>query len=214
MKKAIMTKKLGMTQVYAKDGTMVPVTVLQAGPCYVVQKKTIERDGYSALQLGFDNIRESLVNKPDKGHFKKAGEKGVPVQRFVREFKLEDADKYEEGQVIKADMFAEGDKIDAIAISKGKGFAGVIKRHNQHRGKMTHGSGFHRAPGSMSANSDPSRVLKTKNLPGHMGAVQVTVQNLTVFSVDANKNIMLVKGSVPGPNGALVCVRDSVKHQA
>ncbi len=214
MKKAMMTKKLGMTQVYAKDGTVVPVTVLLAGPCYVVQKKTVERDGYSALQLGFGDIRDNLVNKPDKGHFKGAGEKGVPVQRYVREFKLEDADTYEEGQILKADVFAEGDKIDVTAIGKGKGFQGVIKRHNQHRGKMTHGSGFHRAPGSMGANSSPSRVMKTKNLPGHMGAKRVTTQNLTVFSVDANKNIMLVKGSVPGPNGALVCVRDSVKHQA
>jgi len=214
MKKAILTKKLGMTQVYAKDGTVVPVTVLQAGPCYVVQKKTVERDGYSALQLGFGDIRESLVSKPAKGHFKNAGEKGVPVQRYLHEFKFDDADQYEAGQVIKADMFAEGDRIDVMAVSKGKGFQGVIKRHNQSRGRMTHGSGFHRAPGSMSANSDPSRVFKSKKMPGHMGAERVTVQNLTVFSVDAEHNVMLVRGSVPGPNGALVCVRDSVKHQA
>jgi large subunit ribosomal protein L3 len=211
VKKAIMSQKLGMTQMYAKDGTVVPVTVLLAGPCYVVQKKTVENDGYSALQLGFGGIRENLVNKPDKGRFKKAG---VPVRRYVREFKLDDANQYEAGQTIKVDVFSEGDTIDVTATSKGKGFAGVIKRHNQHRGKMTHGSGFHRAPGSMGANSDPSRVFKSKNLPGHMGTDTVTVQNLTVFSVDAGKNIMLVKGSVPGPNGALVCVRDSVKRQA
>jgi large subunit ribosomal protein L3 len=206
----MMTKKLGMTQVYAKDGTVVPVTVLEAGPCYVIQKKTVENDGYSALQLGFGDIRANLVNKPDTGRFQKAK---VPVRRYVREFKLEDSDSFEIGQVIKADMFAPGDRVDATAISKGKGFAGVIKRHNQSRGRMTHGSGFHRKPGSMSANSDPSRVFKTKNLPGHMGSERKTIMNLTVFSVDANKNIMLIKGSVPGPNGSLVCVRNAVKAE-
>ncbi len=214
MKKAIMTKKLGMTQVYAKDGTVLPVTVLLAGPCHIVQKKTVEKDGYSALQLGFGEIREKLVNKPATGHFQSAGEKGVPVSRYTREFKLDDAQNYEAGQVINVDVFSEGDRIDVTAIGKGKGFQGVIKRHNQSRGRMTHGSHFHRAPGSMSGASDPSRVLKSKKLPGHMGAKKVTVQNLTVFSVDADKNLMLVKGSVPGANGALVCVRDAVKHQA
>lgn len=214
MKKAIMTKKLGMTQVYAQDGTVVPVTVLLAGPCHIVQKKTVDKDGYSALQLGFGEIRENLVNKPAKGHFQSAGEDGVPVSRYLREFKMDNADEYEAGAVIKVDIFSEGDKVDATAVSKGKGFQGVVKRHNQARGRMTHGSHFHRAPGSMSGASDPSRVLKSKKLPGHMGANTVTVQNLTVFSVDAEKNLMLVKGSVPGANGALVCVQDAVKHQA
>ncbi len=214
MKKAIMTKKLGMTQVYAQDGTVGPVTVLLAGPCYIVQKKTVEKDGYSALQLGFGEIHENLVNKPAKGHFQNAGGKGAPVQRYLREFKLDNADEYEAGQAIKADIFQEGDRIDVTAIGKGKGFSGVIKRHNQSRGRMTHGSHFHRAPGSMRGASDPSRVMKSKKLPGHMGAQKVTAQNLTVFSVDAERNIMLVNGSVPGAKGALVCVRDAVKQQA
>ena len=209
MKKSIMAKKLGMTQVYAQDGTAVAVTVLQAGPCYVVQKKTVEKDGYSAVQLGFGEIRESLVNKPKAGAFQKAGLKPL---RTLKEFKLEDAENYEVGQEIKADVFAEGDKVDVSATSKGKGFQGVVKRHNQARGRMTHGSGFHRAPGSMSGASDPSEVMKSKNLPGQMGGEKVTVQNLTVFSVDAEKNVMLIRGSVPGPNGALVCITDSVKN--
>jgi large subunit ribosomal protein L3 len=208
MKKAMMTKKLGMTQVYATDGTVVPVTVLLAGPCYVVQKKTVERDGYDAVQLGFGDIRENLVNKPDKARFEKAK---VPVRRYVREFKLENAQAYEVGQMISVDVFEQGDRVDVTAVSKGKGFQGVIKRHNQGRGRMTHGSHFHRAPGSMSGASNPSRVFKSKKLPGHMGAKRVTVQNLTVFSVDADKNVLLVKGSVPGPKGTLVCVRDAVK---
>ncbi|MBQ9989242.1 MAG: 50S ribosomal protein L3 [Clostridia bacterium] len=209
MKKSILATKLGMTQVYAADGTVVPVTVLQAGPCYVVQKKTVENDGYNAVQLGFGKIRASLVNKPKAGAFKKAG---LEPMRYLREFKLEDAQSYEVGQEIKCDIFAAGDKVDATATSKGKGFQGVIKRHNQARGRMTHGSGFHRAPGSMGGASDPSRVMKSKNLPGHMGFERVTVQNLTVFSADAEKNVILVRGSVPGPNGALVCLVDSVKH--
>lgn len=209
MKKAILAKKLGMTQVYAQDGTVVPVTVLQAGPCYVVQKKTMEKDGYEAVQLGFDEAREKLLNKPQKGHLAKAG---VGMLRSLREFKLEDAASYEVGQEVKADVFAEGDRVDVSGTSKGKGFAGVIKRHNQHRGRMTHGSGFHRAPGSMGGASSPSRVFKSKNLPGHLGAVKVTTQNLTIVSVNAEKNVILVKGAVPGPNGALVSVVDSVKN--
>lgn len=208
MKKAILAKKLGMTQVYAQDGTVVPVTVLQAGPCYVVQKKTMEKDGYEAVQLGFDEAREKLLNKPQKGHLAKAG----VGMRSLREFKLEDAASYEVGQEVKADVFAEGDRVDVSGTSKGKGFAGVIKRHNQHRGRMTHGSGFHRAPGSMGGASSPSRVFKSKNLPGHLGAVKVTTQNLTIVSVNAEKNVILVKGAVPGPNGALVSVVDSVKN--
>ena len=209
MKKAILAKKLGMTQVYAQDGTVVPVTVLQAGPCYVVQKKTMEKDGYEAVQLGFDAAREKLLNKPQKGHLAKAG---VGMLRSLREFKLEDAASYEVGQEVKADVFAEGDRVDVSGTSKGKGFAGVIKRHNQHRGRMTHGSGFHRAPGSMGGASSPSRVFKSKNLPGHLGAVKVTTQILTFVLVNAEKNVILVKGAVPGPNGALVSVVDSVKN--
>ena len=209
MKKSIMAKKLGMTPVFAEDGTIVTVTVLEAGPCYVVQKKTVEKDGYSAVQLGFGDVREKLVNKPSMGRFEKAGVKPL---RNLREFKLENADAYEVGQEIKVDIFEAGDRIDVSGISKGKGFAGVVKRHNQARGRMTHGSGFHRAPGSMGGASDPSKVMKSKNLPGHMGATKITVQNLTVFSVDAEKNVMLVKGSVPGPNGTLICVTDSVKN--
>ncbi len=209
MKKAILAKKLGMTQVYAQDGTVVSVTVLQAGPCYVVQKKNVEKDGYEAVQLGFDALRDALLNKPQKGHLAKAG---VGPVRHLREFKLEDAASLELGQEIKADVFSQGDRVDVSAISKGKGFQGVIKRHNQARGRMTHGSGFHRAPGSMGGASDPSRVFKSKNLPGQMGKVKVTTQNLTVVDVNPEKNVILIKGAVPGPNGTLVSVVDSVKN--
>lgn len=209
MKKAILAKKLGMTQIFAENGTAVPVTVLQAGPCYVVQKKTTATDGYDAIQVGFGEVRESLLNKPQKGSLKKAG---VGNLKTLRELKLEDVDSYEVGQEIKADVFAAGDKVDVSGISKGKGYAGVIKRHNQARGRMTHGSNFHRAPGSMAGASDPSRVFKHKNLPGHMGTDKITVQNLTIVSVDAEKNVLLVKGAVPGPNGAVVTVREAVKN--
>ena len=208
MKKAIMAKKLGMTRMFTEQGTAVPVTVLQAGPCYVTQKKTAEKDGYESIQLGFDAIRAKLSNKPMMGHFAKAG---VDPLRKLREFQLEDAAGYELGQEIKADVFSAGDIVDISGITKGKGYAGVIKRHNQARGRMTHGSGFHRAPGSMSGCSSPSRVFKTKNLPGHMGHVKVTTQNITVMAVDADKNVLLVKGSVPGPNGAIVSICDAVK---
>jgi large subunit ribosomal protein L3 len=209
MKKAILAKKIGMTKIFTDNGTAVPVTVLHAGPCYVVQKKTIENDGYSAVKIGFNPVRESLLNKPLLGELKKAG---VLPLKTLKEFKLEDADSYTVGQEIKADIFKDGDKVDISGISKGKGFAGVVKRHNQHRGRVTHGSKFHRAPGSMSANSDPSRVFKTKNMPGHLGTNKVTMLNLTVVSADAEKNILLVKGSVPGPNGSIVTVRESVKN--
>ncbi|MEA4939425.1 MAG: 50S ribosomal protein L3 [Christensenella sp.] len=208
MKKAILGKKIGMTQMFRTDGTMIPVTVIEAGPCPVVQKKTVGTDGYEAVQVGFGELREKLSNKPRTGHFAKAGVKPL---RYMREFKLEDAASYEVGQVIKADVFAEGDKIDVRGISKGKGFQGVVKRWNQARGKMTHGSHFHRAPGSMSANSSPSRVFKHKNLPGHMGNVTVTVQNLEVVRVDAERNLLLVKGAVPGPKGGLVALTSTVK---
>ncbi|NLI54969.1 MAG: 50S ribosomal protein L3 [Clostridiales bacterium] len=208
MKKAILGKKIGMTQMFRADGTMIPVTVIQAGPCPVIQKKTVGTDGYEAVQVGFGEIREKLANKPKTGHFAKAGVKPL---RYMREFKLDDVAGYEVGQVIKADMFAEGDKIDVRGTSKGKGFQGVIKRHNQHRGKMTHGSHYHRGVGSMSANSSPSRVFKSKNLPGHMGSETVTIQNLEVVRVDAERDLLLVKGAVPGPKGGLVSVTSTVK---
>lgn len=208
MKKAILGKKIGMTQMFRADGTMIPVTVIQAGPCPVVQKKTVGTDGYEAVQVGYGDIREKLVNKPKTGHFAKAGVKPL---RYMREFKLDDAAGYEVGQVIKADMFAEGDKIDVRGTSKGKGFQGVIKRWNQSRGKMTHGSHYHRGVGSLSACSSPSRVFKHKNLPGHMGNETVTVQNLEVVRVDAERDLLLVKGAVPGPKGGLVSVTSTVK---
>ncbi len=208
MKKAILGKKVGMTQMFQSDGTMIPVTVIEAGPCPVVQKKTVGTDGYNAVQVGFSTIRERLVNKPLAGHFAKANIKPL---RYMRELKLDDADSYEVGQVIKADLFAVGDRVDISGRSKGKGFQGVIKRHNQARGRMTHGSHYHRRVGSMSANSSPSRVFKTKKLPGHMGAENVTIQNLEIVRVDAERNLLLVKGAVPGPKGGLVTVKSSVK---
>lgn len=212
MKKAIVGKKLGMTQVFAPDGRLLPVTVIQAGPCTVVQKKTVESDGYNAIQVGFDTIPEhrakKLVNKPLTGHFKKAG---VAPTRRLREFRLEDCEKYEIGQVIKADVFEEGDKIDVTGISKGHGFTGVIQRWNQHTGPMAHGSKYHRGVGSMGANSDPSRVFKNKHMPGQYGAERVTIQNLSVVRVDAERDLLLVRGAVPGPNGGLLLVRGAVK---
>ena len=208
MKKAILGKKIGMTQVFLSDGTMIAATVIEAGPCPVIQKKTVGTDGYNAVQVGFCDVRESLVNKPAKGHFAKANVKPL---RYLREFKLDDAASYEVGTVIKADAFAAGEKVDVSAKSKGKGFAGVIKRHNQNRGRMTHGSHYHRRVGSMSACSSPSRVFKTKNLPGHMGAENVTIQNLEIVRVDAERNLLLVKGAVPGPKGGVVAVKSTVK---
>ena len=208
MKKAILTTKVGMTQIFNEDGVLTPVTVLQAGPCVVTQVKTVENDGYSAVQIGFGDIREKLVNKPAKGHFAKAG---VSAKRFVKEFKLEDAESYTLGQEIKADVFAAGDKIDATAKSKGKGFQGAIKRHGQSRGPMAHGSKYHRHAGSNGSATTPGRVFKGKNMPGHMGAVRVTVQNLEVVRVDADQNLILVKGSVPGPKKSLVMLKESVK---
>ena len=208
MKKAILGKKVGMTQIFDESGKVVPVTVVEAGPCFVVQKKTVANEGYDSVQLGFAELRDKLANKPRKGHFAKAN---VKAMRYLREFRLEDAASYEVGQIVKADVFAEGDKVDISGTSKGKGFAGVVKRHGQGRGRMTHGSHFHRAPGSMSACSDPSRVFKTKNLPGHMGSEHVTVQNLEVVRVDAERNLLLVKGAVPGAKGGLVTVKSTVK---
>lgn len=208
MKKAILATKVGMTQIFNEDGVLTPVTVLQAGPCVVTQVKTEENDGYSAVQVGYGDIREKLVNKPRKGQFDKVE---VPYKRFLKEFKLEDAQNYELKQEIKADIFAAGDKVDATAISKGKGFQGAIKRHGQSRGPMAHGSKYHRHAGSNGACSDPSKVFKGKKMAGHMGHERVTVQNLEVVRVDAENNLLLVKGSVPGPKKSLVTIRETVK---
>ncbi|MCD8195938.1 MAG: 50S ribosomal protein L3 [Lachnospiraceae bacterium] len=208
MKKAILATKVGMTQIFNEDGVLTPVTVLQAGPCVVTQVKTVENDGYDAVQVGFVDIREKLVNKPKKGHFDKAG---VSYKRFVRELKLENASEYALAQEIKADIFSAGDKIDATAISKGKGYQGAVKRLGQHRGPMAHGSKFHRHQGSNGACSDPSRVFKGKGMPGHMGSKQITIQNLEVVRVDAENNLLLVKGAVPGPKKALVTIKETVK---
>ena len=208
MKKGIMGKKLGMTQIFDENRRVVPVTVVEAGPCVVVQIKTIENDGYNAIKVGFGDIREKLVNKPMQGQFAKAG---TSLKRFVKEFRMEDTSAYEVGQEFKADIFAAGDKIDVSGISKGKGFQGCIKRWNQHRGPMSHGSKFHRAPGSMGASSDPARTFKNKKLPGHMGNVNSTVLNLEVVKVMPEKNIILIKGGVPGPNKGFIVIRNSVK---
>ena len=208
MKKAILATKVGMTQIFNEDGVLTPVTVLQAGPCVVTQVKTVENDGYSAVQVGFVDKIEKLVNKPLKGHFEKAG---VSYKRYVRELKLEDAENYAPAQEIKADIFAAGDHIDATAISKGKGFQGAIKRHGQSRGPMAHGSKFHRHAGSNGACSDPSKVFKGKKMPGQMGHKKITVQNLEIVRVDAEKNLLLVKGSVPGPRKSLVTIKETVK---
>ena len=212
MKKAIVGKKLGMTQIFLQDGRLVPVTVIQAGPCTVVQKKTMEKDGYEAVQFGFDAIPENrvekLVNKPDAGHFKKAG---VAPMRTLREFRLEDSASYEIGQEVKADIFAEGEKVDISGITKGHGFTGAIYRWNQHTGPMAHGSKYHRGVGSMSANSDPSRVFKNKHMPGHYGVEKVTVQNIEIVKVDAERSLLLVHGAVPGPKEGLLLIRNAIK---
>ena len=208
MKKAILGTKLGMTQMFREDGTMIPVTVVLAGPCPEVQKKSVEHDGYEAVQVAFKPIREKLCTKPMLGHFKKAG---VEAHRYTREFKFDDTAAYEVGQVIKADIFANGDHVDVTATSKGKGFEGNIKRWNQGRGRKTHGSHSYRVPGSMGACTYPGEVFKTKHLPGHMGSERVTVQNLEVVRVDADRNLLLVKGAIPGAKGSLVTVRETVK---
>ena len=208
MKKAILATKVGMTQIFNEDGVLTPVTVLQAGPCVVTQVKTVENDAYSAVQVGFADKREKLVNKPMKGQFDKAG---VSYKRFVREFRFEDAESYELAQEIKADIFTAGEKVDATAISKGKGFQGAIKRHGQSRGPMAHGSKYHRHAGSNGACSDPSRVFKGKKMAGHMGNKKVTVQNLEIVKVDAENNLLLVKGAVPGPKKSLVTIKETVK---
>ena len=208
MKKAILATKVGMTQIFNEDGVLTPVTVLQAGPCVVTQVKTEDNDGYKAVQVGFVDKREKLINKPMKGHFDNAG---VSYKRYVREFRFENAEEYAVAQEIKADIFTAGDKIDATAISKGKGFQGAIKKNGQHRGPMAHGSKFHRHQGSNGACSDPSKVFKGKGMPGHMGHKQITVQNLEIVKVDVENNLLLVKGAVPGPKKALVTVKETVK---
>ena len=224
MKKAILATKIGMTQIFNEDGVLVPVTVLQAGPCVVTQAKTVENDGYAAVQVGFVDKKEKIVNvdkngskeirnrhgvtKAEKGHFDKAG---VSYKRYVREFRFENAADYTVADEIKADIFAAGDKLDATAIAKGKGFQGAIKRHGQHRGPMAHGSKFHRHQGSNGSSSDPSRVFKGKGMPGHMGAKKITVQNLEIVKVDVENNLILVKGAVPGPKKSLVTLKETVK---
>ena len=206
MKKAILAKKVGMTQVFDSEGALIPVTVLQAGPCVVTQVKTVENDGYDALQVGFEDIREKLINKPVKGMFDKAK---VSYKRYVRELKLEG--DYNVADEITVDIFEEGDKIDATAIAKGKGFQGAIKRHGQSRGPMTHGSKYHRHAGSNGSCSSPGRVFKGKKMPGHMGGKKVTTQNLLVVKVDPSRDLLLVKGAVPGPKKALVTIKETVK---
>ena len=212
MKKGIVGKKIGMTQIFTEDGRLLPVTVIQAGPCPVVQKKTIEKDGYEAIQVGFDtyaeNRAEKLVNKPLKGHFAKAN---VAPTRKLRELRLDDCSAYNVGDEVKVDVFAAGDKIDVTGTSKGHGYTGAIQRWNQHTGPMAHGSKYHRGVGSLSANSDPSRVFKNKHMAGHYGVDRVTVQNLEVVSVDVERNLLLVKGAVPGANKGLLIIRDTVK---
>ena len=197
-----------MTQIFDENGRVIPVTVVEAGPCVVVQKKTVETDGYDAIQVGFGELREKLVNKPRKGHFAKAG---VSLRRTLKEFRMEDVANYNVGDEIKVDTFEIGDKVDVSGVSKGKGFQGTIKRWNASRGPMSHGSKFHRAPGSMGAASDPSRTFTNKRMPGHMGAKNTTVLNLEVVKIMPEKNIILIKGGIPGPNKGTVVIRNSVK---
>ncbi len=209
MEKGIIGRKIGMTQLFTDNGNVVPVTVVEAGPCTVIQKKTVENDGYNAVQLGFEDIREKLVVKPLKGHYDKAE---VAYKRVLKEFKLDNSEAMNVGDVVKADVFASGDVVDVTGISKGKGYQGTIKRLGFHRQPMTHGtSGYHRHQGSMGANSTPSKVMKGKGMPGHMGSEQVTIQNLSVVKVDAENNLIAIKGAIPGPNGGLVIVKTAIK---
>ena len=208
MKKAIIGRKVGMTQIFDEAGKVIPVTVLEAGPCVIAQVKSVETDGYNAVQLGFGDVKESKLNNPEKGHFTKSK---LPLKKHLREFRMDSVEDVKVGDELKADVFAKGDKVDIQGISKGKGFQGVIKRHNQSRGPMGHGSMYHRRPGSMGSTSTPGRVFKGKNLPGHTGRITVTIQNLEVVSVDLDKNVILVKGSVPGANGTILKIKQSVK---
>jgi large subunit ribosomal protein L3 len=205
MKKAILGRKIGMTQIFDKDGKVIPVTAIEAGPCTVVQVKNKDLDGYDAIQIGFGEIKDKKVNKPKKGHFKKAS---ITPVKYLREFRLEEI-SYKVGDEIKADLFAEGEAVDITGTTKGKGFQGVIKRHGQSRGPMGHGSMYHRRPGSMGSTSTPGRVFKGKKLPGRMGGVTVTIQNLDIIKVDLDKNVLLVKGSVPGNKGSILKIRNS-----
>ena len=211
MKKAILGTKIGMTQIFLEDGRLVPVTVVQAGPCKVTQVKTKETDGYEAVQVGFGELSEQrakkLLNKPELGHFKE----GIAPTRYLREFRFEDISSYKLGDEIKCSVFAAGDKVDAIGTSKGHGYSGVIQRWNHHTGPMAHGSKYHRGVGSMSANSDPSRVFKNKKMPGQWGGERVTIQNLEIVKVDEERNLLMIKGAIPGANGSLVTIRDAVK---
>ena len=211
MKKAILGKKIGMTQVFTEDGQLIPVSVIQAGPCQVVQKKTEEVDGYTAVQVGYEDKKERRANKPEKGHFQKAN---VPVKKYLKEFKLDNAAELNVGDELTVEQFADGDVLDVTGTSKGHGFAGTIKRWGTHRGPMTHGSHYHRGPGSLGACSDPSRVFKGKKMPGHYGVVKVTIQNLDLVKIDKERNLLLVEGSIPGPKGGLVVVRNAVKANA
>ena len=208
MKKVIIGKKLGMTQIFDEKGNVVPVTVIEAGPCVVAQVKTVETDGYNSIQLGYGEVKAKHINKPEAGHFAKSK---LENKKHLREFRLEDISNFKVGDEVKADVFATGEKVDIQGTSKGKGFQGVIKRHGQHRGPMGHGSMYHRRPGSMGATSTPGRVFKGKKLPGHMGSVTVTIQNLDVVAVDMDKNVILVKGSVPGAKGAILKIKSAVK---
>ena len=208
--KAIIGKKVGMTQIFDENGYVIPVTVIEAGPCTVAQVKSVDTDGYEAVQLGFGEVKEKHLNKPVKGHFAKAN---VAAKKHLREFRLDSIEGIKVGDELKADVFAAGEKIDVQGTSKGKGFQGVIKRHGQHRGPMGHGSMYHRRPGSMGATSTPGRVFKGKKLPWHMGRVTVTIQNLDIVKVDMDKNVLLVKGSVPGAKGAILKIKSAVKAQ-
>jgi len=208
MKKGLIGKKIGMTQIFDEKGNVVPVTVIEAGPCVVAQVKTVETDGYNAIQLGYGEVKTKHINKPEAGHFAKSK---LENKKHLREFRLEDISNFKVGDEVKADVFAKGEKVDIQGTSKGKGFQGVIKRHGQHRGPMGHGSMYHRRPGSMGATSTPGRVFKGKKLPGHMGSVTVTIQNLDVVAVDMDKNVILVKGSVPGAKGAILKIKSAVK---
>ena len=208
MKKGIIGRKVGMTQIFDEKGNVIPVTVIEAGPCTVAQVKTVETDGYDAVQLGFGEVKDKHINKPEKGHFTKAG---LEAKKHLREFRLESVEGVKVGDEVKADVFEAGEKVDVQGISKGKGFQGVIKRHGQHRGPMGHGSMYHRRPGSMGSTSTPGRVFKGKKLPGHMGRVTITIQNLDVVRVDMDKNVILLKGSVPGAKGSILKIKLAVK---
>ena len=209
MQKAIIGKKIGMTQIFDENGKVIPVTVVEAGPCTIVQKKTVENDGYAAVQMGYGDVKPQRLNKPEKGHFAKAD---VAPKKTLKEFRLDNSDALNVGDVVKADTFAVGDSVDVSGTSKGKGFAGAIKRHNQHRLKETHGTGpVHRQAGSMGACSSPSRIYKGKGMPGHMGAVRVTVQNLEIVKVDVENNLIAIKGAIPGAKNGVVYITDSVK---